>query len=616
MNDAPHFRLREAGAAGTITAVSNATFQRPIIIVSGMHRSGTSLCSHVLSALGIDMADQVGPLPQGAPAFDNPKGHWERWEIVALHDRILQTLNRAYYSDAHDLAFPAAWWADPRIVEIRREIVAFLEKRMDQGYFGFKDPRTTRLMPLWHQIIGELGLAPKIIFCLRNPAQVARSLNMRDGLSVDIAEARWFYYVIDFFRHTKNSDICVIEYEDWFDETLKNVNKLRNFLDVSWHQTEFDLDITISSLVDAQLRHDDFPDRQAKQPMVRSLYQLARRAADETAARDQIQTMVAQLISFQQLQGGVQRVFEQHALAAARVPALEQEAGALRNVLAERDATLEDLHAKTRSAELGQAEAVAEIERLQARITDVVTERDQASVAVAAREAAYDAAQAAVTELGDRLAQAEQRAQTSEDAAAVAQAEVAELGDRLAQAEQRAQTSEDAAAAAQAEVAELGDRLVQAEQRAQTSEDAAAAAQAEVTELGDRLARAERRVQTGEDAAAAAQVEAVSLSDRLVQAERQSEMHAAAFARVEQDAAMLRDNLRRAARAEEEAEQRVRAMEGLHARIAGLTEDLAAARQVGKSLMDALKILPAPSVAQPSRLRSVVSCLFRRKPEI
>jgi hypothetical protein len=68
---------------------------------------------------------------------------------------------------------PVAWWADPRVAEVRREIAGFLERRMGNAYFGFKDPRTVRLMPMWHQIINELRLTPKIVFCLRKPAQVA-----------------------------------------------------------------------------------------------------------------------------------------------------------------------------------------------------------------------------------------------------------------------------------------------------------------------------------------------------------------------------------------------------------------------------------------------------------
>jgi len=45
-----------------IAAISGVVHRRPIVLVLGMHRSGTSLCSHLLSALGVDMADELpGP---------------------------------------------------------------------------------------------------------------------------------------------------------------------------------------------------------------------------------------------------------------------------------------------------------------------------------------------------------------------------------------------------------------------------------------------------------------------------------------------------------------------------------------------------------------------------
>src|SRR6516162_9716759 len=123
-----------------ITAISTAVRHRPIVLVLGMHRSGTSLCSHLLSALGIDMADNIAGPGNASVTSDNPRGHWERWEIVEFHDRILGLFNRDYLGRFHDFALPVAWWADPRVVQIRHEIVAFLEQRMDEGWFGFKDP--------------------------------------------------------------------------------------------------------------------------------------------------------------------------------------------------------------------------------------------------------------------------------------------------------------------------------------------------------------------------------------------------------------------------------------------------------------------------------------------
>src|SRR6185369_560629 len=100
---APASVLREVPRAPVEASVGH---RRSIAIVLGMHRSGTSLCSHVLSALGLDMADRMFPEGLTAPTPDNAHGHWERWEIVAFHDRVLEHFNRGYFSPFHDLPLP------------------------------------------------------------------------------------------------------------------------------------------------------------------------------------------------------------------------------------------------------------------------------------------------------------------------------------------------------------------------------------------------------------------------------------------------------------------------------------------------------------------------------
>src|SRR5207247_4320671 len=94
----------------------------------------------------------------------------------------------------------------------------------------FKDPRTARLLPLWRQIFTELALELKIVVCLRNPVQVARSLNDRDGLPLDVGEYRWFTYMAEMYEHLDNDDVCTIEYEAWFRQTSDNAKKLVRFL--------------------------------------------------------------------------------------------------------------------------------------------------------------------------------------------------------------------------------------------------------------------------------------------------------------------------------------------------------------------------------------------------
>ncbi|MBV8590430.1 MAG: sulfotransferase [Acetobacteraceae bacterium] len=384
----------ETRRRGHLAAIVDAPKRRPIVLVLGMHRSGTSLCSHILGMLGVDMTDDIAAPGTASLGRDNPRGHWERHEIVEFHTRVLRIFNRDYHTPFHDLPLPVAWWADPRVGEVRREIVEFLKERMGERLFGFKDPRTVRMMPIWHQIIKELRLTPKIVFCLRNPAQVARSLTARDGVAADAAEYRWFSYVMDFFRYTQDSEFCTVEYESWFDEPSANLGKLLSFLDLRWDQTEWDLDLAASGIVDRELRHDDPHCREARHPLVRSVYKLALRAGHDPASRTQIQSIASQFISFQQFHGPLYRAFENAAIRAATLPQMEQDAAALRIAVSEREALIEAVNARVNAAEERLAVSIAEGEALRARIGVIERERDMLAGALEAARAELTAAQA------------------------------------------------------------------------------------------------------------------------------------------------------------------------------------------------------------------------------
>ena len=483
----------ETSRRSHLAAGVEAWQRRPIVLVLGMHRSGTSLCSHILSVLGVDMADKIPGPGSPAPGPDNPRGHWERWEIVEFHDRILSFFNRGYSTLFHDLPLPVAWWADPRVAQVRREIVEFLKKRVGECYFGFKDPRTVRLMPIWHQIFKELRWAPKIVFCLRNPAQVARSLMARDMLDADVAEYRWFSYVADFFRYTNRFDICTVEYEAWFDEPSTNLGKLRRFLNLHWDQTELDLDLTISSIVDQALRHDDPARREAGQPLVRSFYRLASRAGHDTAAREQIQFIVSQFITFQQLQRPLHHAFENAAALAAALPGIEEESAVLHTALSERDAMVDAANRRASSAEERLAGLVTETEAHRAHIAVIERERGELSGALETARAEVAAARSALAEtehqsnslqavLAEREAALEGASLRAGELTATLQATQAECA-RMAE---RAAVGE----ASRSEARSLRRALAEAEQHGAAANAAVETLQGEITALRSELAAA------------------------------------------------------------------------------------------------------------------------------
>src|SRR5271165_3419586 len=488
-----------------ITAISSAVQRRPIVLVLGMHRSGTSLCSHLLSAFGVDMSDDIDVNPS------NARGHWERREIVEFHDRILGLFNRDYAGRFHDFALPVAWWADPRVVQIRREIIAFLEQRMGEGYFGFKDPRTVRLIPMWHQIFNELKLAPRIVLCLRNPAQVARSLHAREGLDPANGEYRWLVHMTDFYRYASNFDCCGLEYEEWFDNPVANIEKLQKFLDLPWQQSEADLGLVLSGIIDPAARHDDSDHRAVGQPLVRTLYKLTGQASQEAAARDQIAYIVSQFVSFQQLQRPLLQAFEGVAEIAAKYPEIEQKASGLRKAVSERDALVDATKLRANAAESRLADAFAEIEAQSGQIVELAREHDER----AEREIA--------------LAEHSRRADELRAALQVVQSEAAAREAALQHAEQKAQERRATAEAIEGEMATLREALALAERETQERGAAAEAVQTEVWGLRGRLARSEGEAQQRAAAAAALQAEIVTLQGTLTAARQVGKAAIAAF---------------------------------------------------------------------------------------
>jgi hypothetical protein len=210
-----------------------------------MHRSGTSLCANILQAMGINMADDAGVGPS------NPRGHWERTRINDLNDRVFAMFGRGWNTSAHVLAMPAQWLDDPRVAAVGRELVAWLLPQWATVRFGFKDPRTARLLPLWRQVFAKLGATPRWVFCVRDPAQVARSVSKRDRMPPQQGAYRWQIYNADAVRGVDDDPVCIIPYEHWFTRPEETGARLAGFIGAAPPPTAL-----LRHLIDPALRHD------------------------------------------------------------------------------------------------------------------------------------------------------------------------------------------------------------------------------------------------------------------------------------------------------------------------------------------------------------------------
>lgn len=160
-----------------------------IIFVLGMHRSGTSVLAHTINLMGAFVGED-GELVPAHPDI-NPTGYWERADVVAEHDRFLQSNGFAWGTVAN--------FALERIDEHRRrELAAELQgivRRIahPDSSLVIKDPRLCLTLPVWHEFVA----APAHVVMVRDPRKIAASLMAAfpDSFTTDFLLALWQKYM-------------------------------------------------------------------------------------------------------------------------------------------------------------------------------------------------------------------------------------------------------------------------------------------------------------------------------------------------------------------------------------------------------------------------------------
>ncbi len=156
-----------------------------VILVVGMHRSGTSLFSQMCARAGLHLG---GPLLNGYFP-DNEQGYWEHGGVVATQTRLLIDLGRGPMSK---VPLPFNWQFWPEAATARRQLQEITQRETAGGRVWLvKDPRICRLLPLWQDLLLELGIPLKVVLCIRSPAEVAASLKHRQKLDERLACQLW-----------------------------------------------------------------------------------------------------------------------------------------------------------------------------------------------------------------------------------------------------------------------------------------------------------------------------------------------------------------------------------------------------------------------------------------
>ena len=192
----------------------------PLLLIVGMHRSGTSLLGSLLPACGIAMP---GPLISGD--IHNPEGYFERADVTALQEQLLIDLERWWPAPRGMQPLPEGWLESARGQQALADLIALLrpEAEHQQGPWAIKDPRSSLLLPLWKAACQQLGIPLKLLLAVRDPAEVMVSLVRRDqavtGMDGWRAQRLWWHHNAQVLRDGADLPLQVVSYSHWFNPT-------------------------------------------------------------------------------------------------------------------------------------------------------------------------------------------------------------------------------------------------------------------------------------------------------------------------------------------------------------------------------------------------------------
>lgn len=139
--------------------------QTKVLIVTGMHRSGTSLITNWLSQCGLQVGEQLVGASEG-----NKEGHYEDVEFLRIHEEILAGNG---YPPTGLIHHKPIYISEYQLEKLKA-ILKVKKHHFDQ--WGWKEPRTCLFLDIYRKLIP----GAKYFVIVRDYAAVVNSLLKRD----------------------------------------------------------------------------------------------------------------------------------------------------------------------------------------------------------------------------------------------------------------------------------------------------------------------------------------------------------------------------------------------------------------------------------------------------
>ena len=173
------------------------------------------------------------------PAADNPAGFWESARIAALNDDLLAAAGTSW-----------AEWTHVDLTRMDPSRRTRLESRMMdvlQDEFGaaelivLKDPRISRLLPLWLPVLARAGFSVQVLLTIRPAARVAESLARRNGFPATYSVLLWLRHVLDAELNTRGLPRACVSFNELLSDWRAALMRAEALLGIAWPRGAYEV---------------------------------------------------------------------------------------------------------------------------------------------------------------------------------------------------------------------------------------------------------------------------------------------------------------------------------------------------------------------------------------
>ncbi|MGB7053107.1 MAG: hypothetical protein WBG41_16200 [Acidimicrobiales bacterium] len=216
------------------------------LYVIGMHRSGTSAVTGIVSRFGIH-----GPPDEDLfPTKEwNEQGNHESATLTRFNEALLSLVGGDW--SAPPVLAPN-WESDPAVAGRREKAGVLIERVFGRERFVWKDPRNCLLLPFWRSATAPPRAA---IFVYRDPLEVANSITARAGFSTTLGVALWERYVRGAVANLDGVPTLVVGFDRVLEQPDEWQEELVEFLTVAGLDVEREPAASTDRTLDRKLRH-------------------------------------------------------------------------------------------------------------------------------------------------------------------------------------------------------------------------------------------------------------------------------------------------------------------------------------------------------------------------